>query len=65
LWKSTPTIHEGTVYFAALDGKLHAVDQQSGREKWLLELGDYVTYSSPAIADGLARHPKDTRRLKR
>ncbi len=61
----SPAVSSGVVYFTsddgylrALDAKrsndhyLHAVDTQSGQEKWKFQTGDAV-YSYPAISDGV------------
>jgi outer membrane protein assembly factor BamB len=39
----------GTVYFAAYDAKLHAVDAATGAARWTFPLGREVRASSPAV----------------
>lgn len=41
---------DGTIYFAAYDHKLYALNPANGATKWSYPLGDEVRASSPAIA---------------
>jgi eukaryotic-like serine/threonine-protein kinase len=49
---SSPVISEGVVYFGSGDGKLYAVDQETGKEKWSFRTSLPIP-STPAVADGL------------
>src|SRR6266436_4599438 len=49
----SPAVANGLVYAASMDGKLHAVDAQSGQEKWSFSTGGYIYYSTPTVAHGL------------
>ncbi|MFP4053128.1 MAG: PQQ-binding-like beta-propeller repeat protein [Phycisphaerae bacterium] len=58
LWRSgdaeqtvldTPAVHEGTVYYcSASDGALHALDAETGHEKWRVK-ADRSACSSPVV----------------
>lgn len=48
---STPAIHEGLVYVADCDGKVHCVDAQTGKAYWVHEAGGEI-WASTLIADG-------------
>jgi outer membrane protein assembly factor BamB len=48
---STPSFSEDMVYHAA-DGKLHAVEADSGEEKWGFDLPGGWAISSPAVSGG-------------
>jgi outer membrane protein assembly factor BamB len=48
---TSPSIVDGVVYIAAMDGHLYAIDEQTGKEKWNFKSRMPVA-SSPAIADG-------------
>jgi eukaryotic-like serine/threonine-protein kinase len=48
---TSPSIADGVVYIAALDGHLYAVDEQTGKEKWNFKSRMPIA-SSPAIANG-------------
>ena len=48
---STVAIHAGLVYAAELDGYLHCLDAQTGKEYWQHDLGG-GTWSSPYYVDG-------------
>ncbi|WP_247730462.1 PQQ-binding-like beta-propeller repeat protein [Halovivax limisalsi] len=48
---SSPTVHEGTVYFGSYDKSVYAVDAEDGNREWSYQTGRYV-YSSPTVADG-------------
>jgi outer membrane protein assembly factor BamB len=49
---SSPAISEGVIFFGSSDGKLYAVDQETGKEKWHFGTAQPIS-SSPAVADGL------------
>lgn len=50
----SPAVANGVVFFGSSDGKLYAVDEQSGRQKWLYRtLAGRPVTSSPAVADGV------------
>jgi outer membrane protein assembly factor BamB len=49
---SSPAIANGVVYFGSNDGKLYAIDQETGTQKWNFSTNARIT-SSPAIANGL------------
>jgi outer membrane protein assembly factor BamB len=48
---STPAIHEGLVYVADCDGKVHCVDAQTGRAYWVHDTGAEI-WASTLVADG-------------
>jgi eukaryotic-like serine/threonine-protein kinase len=48
---TSPSILDGVVYIAAMDGHLYAIDEQTGKEKWNFKSRMPIA-SSPAIADG-------------
>ncbi len=48
---ATAAIAGGTVYAAALDGRLYALDLATGKERWRYQAGDAIK-SSPLLADG-------------
>ena len=48
---STAAVHDGLVYAAELDGFLHCLDAQTGKEYWDHDL-DGDTWSSPYYVDG-------------
>lgn len=50
LW-SSPTIHQGTVYFGSLNHRVYAVSLETGRSKWEFETGGAVT-GKPLVLDG-------------
>ncbi|MCG9126092.1 PQQ-like beta-propeller repeat protein [Candidatus Poribacteria bacterium] len=50
--ESTVTIYDGTVYVAALDGKLHALNAETGKSKWKYDAKAPIK-SSPSISDGV------------
>jgi outer membrane protein assembly factor BamB len=62
---SPPIIFDGVIYFGASDGYLHAVDGNTGEEKWRFKT-DGSSVSDPAIADGIVyfgsydRYPHDS-----
>jgi outer membrane protein assembly factor BamB len=49
---TSPTIADGVVYIAAMDGHLYAIDQETGKEKWDFKSRMPIA-SSPAVADGM------------
>jgi outer membrane protein assembly factor BamB len=49
---SSPAIVNGVVYVGSNDGKLYAIDQQTGSEKWHFTTQARIP-SSPAVANGL------------
>ncbi len=48
---STVAVHDGLVYASELDGFLHCLDAQTGKEYWVHDLGGAV-WTSPYYADG-------------
>jgi outer membrane protein assembly factor BamB len=48
---STPAVHDGLVYVADCDGKVHCVDAQTGRPYWVHEAGGEI-WASTLVADG-------------
>jgi outer membrane protein assembly factor BamB len=48
---STPSIHDGLVYAADCDGKVHCVDAQTGKPYWVHEAGGEI-WASTLVADG-------------
>jgi outer membrane protein assembly factor BamB len=48
---STVAVHDGLVYAAELDGFLHCLDAQTGKELWQHDLGGGV-WASPFYVDG-------------
>jgi outer membrane protein assembly factor BamB len=48
---STPSIHDGLVYVADCDGKVHCVDAQTGKPYWVHEAGGEI-WASTLVADG-------------
>jgi outer membrane protein assembly factor BamB len=51
LWDSSPTVADDTVYVGGGDGKVYAVDLETGRERWSHATGSRVR-SSPAVGEG-------------
>ncbi len=50
----TPAVANGVVFFGSTDGKLYAVDEETGRQKWQYPtLAARPVTSSPAVANGL------------
>jgi outer membrane protein assembly factor BamB len=47
---TSPVVSHGVVYCASSDGRLHAVDGQSGKEEWSSGPGLAGASSSPAVA---------------
>ena len=50
IW-STPAVSGGVVYIGTDDGYLHALDAQSGQERWKFKTGGFS--SAPAISGGV------------
>ena len=49
---SSPALgSDGTVYVGAFDGSLHALDPDSGTERWSFATAEHI-YSSPALGQG-------------
>jgi len=48
---STPSIHDGLVYVADCDGKVHCVDADTGRPYWVHDAGGEI-WASTLVADG-------------
>lgn len=46
-----PTVHEGIMFFGAMDSYLYAVDAETGKEIWRTKLAGMVLGSSPVIRD--------------
>lgn len=59
---STVAIHEGLVYAAGFDGKLHCLDAETGRAHWVHDAGRPV-WGSPLVADGKVYLGTGSRRL--
>lgn len=51
LWASSPTIVEGVIYVGSGDGKVYAVDLQTGQPRWSRATRHRVR-STPAVVDG-------------
>lgn len=51
LWLSSPVVDGDTVYVGAGDGKVYAVDAESGKTRWSFQTQQRVR-SSPAVKDG-------------
>lgn len=49
---SSPVIQEDTLFIAAADGTINALDKRNGRTYWSSKPGSFIR-STPAIADGL------------
>jgi outer membrane protein assembly factor BamB len=50
--RSSPAVANGVVYFGSGDGRLYAVDAETGKERWRFETGGAV-HGSAAVAGGL------------
>jgi outer membrane protein assembly factor BamB len=50
-WAS-PIVHEGVVYASCLDGKLYAIEGETGEKLWECDAGDSIV-SSPVVMDNL------------
>jgi outer membrane protein assembly factor BamB len=49
--KSSPLVHEGTVYFGDEYGRFHAVDAETGKGRWKVEVDGAIS-SSANLGDG-------------
>ena len=49
---SSPAVADGVVYVGSWDGRLYALDAETGQEKWRFKTDGQV-YSSPAVAGGM------------
>ncbi|QSW99374.1 PQQ-binding-like beta-propeller repeat protein [Haloterrigena alkaliphila] len=49
---SNPAVADGLVYLASYDGKLHAIDADTGEEEWAVDTVANVE-ASPAVAEGI------------
>ncbi|TLS35606.1 hypothetical protein FCL54_19725 [Pseudalkalibacillus caeni] len=49
----TPAIYKDTVYAVTGDEHLYAINPETGKEEWNLELGSIVSMSSPNIHNGI------------
>jgi outer membrane protein assembly factor BamB len=45
---SSPTFHDGAVYFGSFDGNVYSVEAETGEERWRHETDDSIA-SSPAV----------------
>ena len=50
-FNSSPTIHNKNIYFGSGNGKIYALDLQTGKELWSFQTGE-VVHTSPAVAYG-------------
>jgi eukaryotic-like serine/threonine-protein kinase len=48
--RMTPAVHDGVVYIGGEDGRLHALNADTGEQLWRFDVGDSVV-SSPAVTD--------------
>src|ERR1700744_6197894 len=53
---SSPAVFDGVVYVGSNDGKLYAIDQQTGTQKWSFAAKSRIP-SSPAVSGGLVYFP--------
>ncbi len=49
--KSSPLVHDGTVYFGDEYGRFHAVDAESGERRWMIETDSSIS-GSANLGDG-------------
>lgn len=49
----TPVLHDGRVYAAAGDRKLHVIDAETGQGIEQVDVGSVISMAAPAAADGL------------
>ena len=49
---SSPAVADGTVYVGAYNGKLYALNAQTGAFEWSYQTG-YAIVSSPTVANGV------------
>ncbi len=47
-FRSSPAIHDGTVYIGSMSSTFYAVDAASGAIHWEKQVGDRIEFSSPA-----------------
>lgn len=47
--ESAPTLHDSTVYVGADNGRVYAVDTDSGRQRWVYDTGAAEVSTSPAV----------------
>ncbi len=52
IYKSSPTVANGTAYVGVSDNSLYAFDVETGTEKWSAATGDNVASNSPTVANG-------------
>lgn len=50
-FNSSPSIHHDKIYFGSGNGKIYALDLQTGKEVWAYQTGE-VSHTSPAVAYG-------------
>ncbi|MCD6506399.1 PQQ-binding-like beta-propeller repeat protein [Candidatus Poribacteria bacterium] len=62
IFKSSPTVVNGKVYFGADDKKVYCLDANTGSEIWTFTTGSYVR-SSPAVSNGIVYIGSDDHRL--
>jgi len=48
-FRSSPAIHDGTVYVGSMSSTFYAVDAGSGAVRWEKQVGDRIEFSSPAV----------------
>lgn len=48
-FRSSPAIHDGTVYVGSMSSTFYAVDAVSGAVRWEKQVGDRIEFSSPAV----------------
>lgn len=48
---SSPVVGGGLVYFGSGNGRVYALDRETGRERWNVQTGE-VVHASPALAHG-------------
>jgi outer membrane protein assembly factor BamB len=57
---SSPAIVNGIVYVTSDNGKLHALDAQTGNQIWVAQTNGWLTDSAPAVADGIVYVASDS-----
>ncbi len=60
---SGAAVFEGTAFVADRPGRLHAVDLDTGRPRWVRDLGAPVWYAAPRVAEGRVFQGDDRGRL--
>lgn len=50
--QSSVAVANGTIYVGSRDGKLYAIDEQTGAQRWAYQTGSWVE-SSPTVVDGV------------